>query len=764
MTAQSYYDEEVIFAGVDNTYWQAYGLSCDPFSINEDSIDAISSWEDHLDLLFHLSQYNNLLLAIVGESDSGKTTLLNHFQHKVESLQRVISLNATAHLDPIELLALISSKLGLDWEDHSETSLSEKITSLVYSIREEQQQAILLINQAHLLPEKTVQALFEIVEMQQAEDKALGVVIAGEDSLGSMLNGVMDDHDRELTHIFNLKPLSFEETKKYLYFCLQAAGFDGPVPLTERQLKQIHQASEGYLGRVKQETKRVMIAESEKMQGGDSFVARNYLALVSAMMILITSCIYVIGLLHDTEEPTTRFVQAPLPHKSSGLVRQAGSSDVEPTVLSELTRPALQTKQHKQALRLANIELGNTKSDVGLQLQTDKKQKDAVKVQPSQTAVVKQPKPAEPTANTAAPKTNHSQPLAKQKSPSVEKATADLSHAQKPVANKAKAQPVQTSQQVQRSPAHKTRRTAPLSQHHGDINQTHHTLHQIHHAQTSTVMPLKQPSSQPAAVKTVKAMPAKKVHANKPVVVKTPQAVSSAEPVKPAKSDVQTMRRQAQQRAAQANVQRVRHPSIHPQSAFADEDLRHLARSLDPDELDSYTDKNDFDTDYDEDSQFREIKSVKGRYHPRMKMQQAEPKAHQSPSPTRFTKDKHGKPVSAFKERDITIKPTRVASTKPIAKATQIAAQPQRASKVKPMAAKYTLQLAAVVDKSAAEAFLRKNHLTKKASYYKTVRRGKPMYVVVYGRYPSSQSAKQAIMTLPKSVQRMKPWPHLQQG
>lgn len=770
MTVQSYYDEEVIFAGEDNTYWQAYGLSCDPFSVNEESIDAISSWEDHLDLLFHLSQYNNLVLAIVGESDSGKTTLLNHFQHKVESMQRVVSLNATAHLDPIELLGLISSKLGLEWEDHSDTSLSEKITGIIYAIREEEQSAILLINQAHLLPEKTAQALFDIVAMQSADDKVLGVVVAGEDMLGSMLERVTHEEDKSLLHVFNLKPLSFDETKKYLNFCLQAAGFDGPVPLTERQLKLIHQASEGFLGRIKQETKRIMIAESEKMQSGDNFITRNYLALVSAMMILITSCIYVIGLLHDTEETTTRFVQTTLPAKQATQTLHASLTLPEQKTLNATTLAPKMTKRlarESKLVRLARNDLSQTKSDAPLMMHTQEKTTPAAVSKSTSTI-----KPASQQAATSAKAPDTLKPPVKKQMPvkpevaspkqikpvtSVSKVKQThmmpVTHPQKPMTVSKK-----TSTSVPPTPAQKPRQVAPMSRHHGSVNEMHHTLNQLSQLQqrhankigvTKTVAKPKA-NVAPKVVKP-KSQPATKVAKQKAKPVVAPSKVKKvAAPSKP-KAKVKTvtqMRRSAVPRPA--SRPRI---SAHPSSAFADRDLQGLARSLDPDQLDSYTDKSDFDTDYDENSQFRDIKPVKSAYPTKAKATPAEPVAFQSPEPvgpkvtaqiikTKPRKTSKNTQRKAFKERDITVKPHKKTVARKI----------------------YTLQLAAVSSEKKARDFIRENNLTKKATYYKTTRRGKPMVVVVYGRYSASQSAKRAIMTLPKSVQRMKPWPRLQQS
>lgn len=69
----------------------------------------------------------------------------------------------------------------------------------------------------------------------------------------------------------------------------------------------------------------------------------------------------------------------------------------------------------------------------------------------------------------------------------------------------------------------------------------------------------------------------------------------------------------------------------------------------------------------------------------------------------------------------------------------------------------FTLQLIGVSNLKTLFTFIEQNHLSK-AIYFQSRLNGKPWYVLLYGKYPSGESAKKAIQTLPKVVQAQKPW------
>lgn len=73
----------------------------------------------------------------------------------------------------------------------------------------------------------------------------------------------------------------------------------------------------------------------------------------------------------------------------------------------------------------------------------------------------------------------------------------------------------------------------------------------------------------------------------------------------------------------------------------------------------------------------------------------------------------------------------------------------------------YTIQLLGSANRSSLNSFVNRHHLQGKASYFKTRRNDKDWYVLVYGVYPSEQTARQALAELPAALKSTSPWPRI---
>lgn len=74
-------------------------------------------------------------------------------------------------------------------------------------------------------------------------------------------------------------------------------------------------------------------------------------------------------------------------------------------------------------------------------------------------------------------------------------------------------------------------------------------------------------------------------------------------------------------------------------------------------------------------------------------------------------------------------------------------------------ASRYTLQLGALSNLSSALKFVDKHQIKNQARIYKTVRNGKPLYVVTYQDYASADQARAMAGALPQNLRALNPWP-----
>jgi DamX protein len=70
----------------------------------------------------------------------------------------------------------------------------------------------------------------------------------------------------------------------------------------------------------------------------------------------------------------------------------------------------------------------------------------------------------------------------------------------------------------------------------------------------------------------------------------------------------------------------------------------------------------------------------------------------------------------------------------------------------------YTLQIVAGENLKTIEEFIAEHKLHNNIAFYRSVRKNKPWYGLIYGVYTHKQAATTAIKQLPKNLQRLKPW------
>ncbi len=72
--------------------------------------------------------------------------------------------------------------------------------------------------------------------------------------------------------------------------------------------------------------------------------------------------------------------------------------------------------------------------------------------------------------------------------------------------------------------------------------------------------------------------------------------------------------------------------------------------------------------------------------------------------------------------------------------------------------ADYTLQLVALSSESSIKAYISRYHLDDQAVYFKYLKNGKPLYILIYGSYANKASAEQAAQQLKGKISGSKPW------
>ncbi len=336
------------------------GARSDPFPAycDEYGYYADAAREKRLNLLLHLAPYSDLLL-VTGEEGSGKTTFIRRFLAAAGDGWRILTLQGNVALGDAGLLAALDRELSVRVDEDADraTRLAGLRRSL-HMLRRGGLVPILLVDDAHLLPQSAFGLLAELAEPREDEGKErpLGIILAGEDEpLNTRLSAPGGEALRaRVSHTFDLPPFSEADTASYIRHRLAAAGQSGAA-FTPAVYRFIHTASRGVPARIN-ECARVVLDKQARQQaqpvvavastgvGVGALLRYGGAALVLAL--LAVALVYraeLAALLPGERGPDvmSRSIPGSMPHSMQDtIVDRDGADDGEAGVLAAPLLPA----------------------------------------------------------------------------------------------------------------------------------------------------------------------------------------------------------------------------------------------------------------------------------------------------------------------------------------------------------------------------------------------------------------------------------------
>lgn len=249
------------------SYWQKYGLTSDPFVDDGLSGEPFfpSRWHQQLDLLRHLSRNSNMVLLVTGISGMGKTTFMEILFDQIESKSGVCKVHGSSGVTPDVLQELIIRHIGMPTTGTPEANFQQRFLQQTERMDQAKDDFYLVIDNAHRLPKSSLAFLVDIAEWQSSEIHPLHLILFGGPQLDAMMAEITAQHLGEaMTHTIRIEPFSLEMTKEYIFHRLTQAGFQGDLPLSELQINQIHQASNGIPAKINLIARQVLLDSDPK--------------------------------------------------------------------------------------------------------------------------------------------------------------------------------------------------------------------------------------------------------------------------------------------------------------------------------------------------------------------------------------------------------------------------------------------------------------------------------------------------------------------
>ena len=233
-------------------YLEHFGLNEPPFRITPHT-DFFFDGADRgatLEALLYAILNDEGIVKVSGEVGSGKTMLCRVLMERLPGEVETIYLT-TPSLGRDEILYAIADELKLEFSQGRMSVALRELQEHLIRLYAEGRRVVVLIDEAHAMPEETLEQVRLLSNLETGRHKLLQIVLFGQPELDQALArpSLRQLKDR-ITHSFRMRPLSEPEVARYLSFRMRAAGYRGPEVFTPKAVALIARAADGLTRRI----------------------------------------------------------------------------------------------------------------------------------------------------------------------------------------------------------------------------------------------------------------------------------------------------------------------------------------------------------------------------------------------------------------------------------------------------------------------------------------------------------------------------------
>ncbi|WP_367605793.1 AAA family ATPase [Legionella sp. W05-934-2] len=168
------------------------------------------SWLAQLDFVNHLLLFNNVMLVAFAEKQGGKSTYMQFLQQNLSDTFDTYTTQSKVPHDEGTIVAGLANHLNLVKPKQA------TMADICHQVNERGHHTLLIIDDAHNLPQKQVEALLDIVK-SQPQTPYFHVLLLADYTLLPLLNQLSSKDAEDAIHSIELGPFAKDEIKTYLY-------------------------------------------------------------------------------------------------------------------------------------------------------------------------------------------------------------------------------------------------------------------------------------------------------------------------------------------------------------------------------------------------------------------------------------------------------------------------------------------------------------------------------------------------------------------
>jgi type II secretory pathway predicted ATPase ExeA len=207
-------------------YTSFFGLVKKPFSLTPDPefLYLSPNHKKALTVLKYGLMSQAGFTVITGAIGAGKTTLIRHMLNTMDD-DCYVGLISNTHSAFGDLLTWILAAFGVEHESRDKAERYQKFINFIMEQHENNRRVVLIVDEAQNMEMQTLEELRLLSNINVGQDIMLQLVLVGQPELLEKLQARERAPFAQRVSVgYNLMPLKFEETKKYIYYRLLIAG------------------------------------------------------------------------------------------------------------------------------------------------------------------------------------------------------------------------------------------------------------------------------------------------------------------------------------------------------------------------------------------------------------------------------------------------------------------------------------------------------------------------------------------------------------
>jgi putative secretion ATPase (PEP-CTERM system associated) len=243
-------------------YQTYYKLTSKPFQLSPDFRYFYGS-RNHKKalayLLYGVEQHEGFIV-ITGNVGAGKSTLVQGLLDRISGQNIVTASLATTQLEKDDLLRMVASSFGLEYEGISKARLINNIEEFLKKSAWADKRVLLIIDEAQNLPVQSLEELRMLSNFQEHGIALLQTFLLGQKNFIEILQ--REDFEQLRQRViasFNLEALNSDEVQGYIEHRLSIAGWQGDPEFQPPAYKAIYNFTKGIPRRINTLCERMMV-------------------------------------------------------------------------------------------------------------------------------------------------------------------------------------------------------------------------------------------------------------------------------------------------------------------------------------------------------------------------------------------------------------------------------------------------------------------------------------------------------------------------